>query len=120
MYTRDTVITVEPFTRQMEGEEVIIGRVETGVFLAVPCEAVEVLDDLAQGKTIGETSDIYLQKHGETPDLEEFLQILESKGIVKTIAQGNNGSKATAAHPGPRVRYVPAGYAPKAAREFRW
>lgn len=107
MYTRDTVICVHPFTRQAEGEEVIIGRVETGVFLAVPSVAVEVLDDLAQGKTIGEASDLYQQKYGEDPDLEDFLRVLEAKGIVKTLGQGDNGSDptATASSPKPRVRY---------------
>lgn len=107
MYTRDTVISVQPFTRQVEGEDVIIGRVETGVFLAVPAEAVELLDALAQGKTIGEVSDFYLQKYGETPDLEDFLQALETKGIVKPLVPGDNGSgpTSTASAPTPRIRY---------------
>jgi putative peptide zinc metalloprotease protein len=107
MYTRDTVISVQPFTRQVEGEEVIIGRVETGVFLAIPFEAVEVLDGLAQGKTIGEVSDLYQEKYGETPDLDDFLHELESKGIVGPRGQEDNGagaaSKATVQLP--RVRY---------------
>lgn len=106
MYTPDTVISVQPFTRQADGEEVIIGRVETGVFLAVPSDAVELLDDLAQGRTIGEVSDRYQQKYGETPDLEDFLHLLESKGIVKSVAQDGGGEAAAAASPqGPRVRY---------------
>lgn len=107
MYTPDTVISVQPFTRQADGEEVIIGRVETGVFLAVPSDAVELLDDLAQGRTIGEVSDRYQQKYGETPDMEDFLHLLESKGIVKSVAQDDGGVEAAAAAPpqGPRVRY---------------
>lgn len=107
MYTRDTIIRIQPFTRQAEGEDVIIGRVETGVFLAVPSEAVEVLDDLAQGKTVGEVEDLYRQRHGETPDLEEFLSVLETKGIVKPVIEGDNGSaaSATSSEERPRVRY---------------
>jgi hypothetical protein len=95
MYTRDTVISVQPFTRQVEGEDVIIGRVETGVFLAIPFEAVEVLDALAQGKTIGEVSDLYQQKYGEAPDLDDFLHELESKGIVGPRGQDESGAGAT-------------------------
>jgi putative peptide zinc metalloprotease protein len=107
MYTRDTIVSVQPFTRQVEGEDVIIGRVETGVFLAIPSEAVELLDELAQGKTIGEVSDLFLQKYGETPDLDDFLQELETKGIVKPAVQGDNGNGATAPVSAqmPRVRY---------------
>jgi hypothetical protein len=107
MYTRDTIISIQPFTRQAEGEDVIIGRVETGLFLAVPSEAVEVLDDLALGKTVGEAEDLYRQRHGETPDLEEFLSVLETKGIVKPVLQGDDGGAATAtsSEQRPRVRY---------------
>jgi putative peptide zinc metalloprotease protein len=77
------MVTVEPFTRQLEGDEVIIGRIETGIFLAVPPEAVELLEDLARGKTVGEAANIYRQKHGETPDLDDFLGLMETKGMVK-------------------------------------
>src|SRR2546423_2520641 len=90
-YTRETLITVHPFTRQPDGEEVIIGRRETGVFLAIPPEAVEVLEHLAQGKSGGEAADLYQQRHGETPDLEDFLGLLESKGMVQPVREGNHG-----------------------------
>lgn len=110
MYSKDALVIVEAFTRQPDGEDVIIGRIETGVFLAVPSEAVEVLDYLAQGKTIGEVSELYQQKYGEIPDLDDFLGVLETKGIVrqsvpddeaKGIAAKRIGAKAQ----GPRVRY---------------
>jgi putative peptide zinc metalloprotease protein len=90
MYRRDSTVTVQPFTRQLEGEDVIIGRAETGVFLAVPAEAVELLDYLAKGRSIGDAEDLYREKYGETPDLVEFLELLEKKGIVA----GKNGSAA--------------------------
>src|SRR5437879_12767293 len=85
MYTPDTVVSVQAFTRQPEGEDVIIGRVENGIFLAVPPEAVELLEYLAQGKSVGEASKLYQQKYGETPDLDDFLGLMESKGFVKAL-----------------------------------
>lgn len=102
MYTSDTVVSVQPFTQQPEGEDVIIGRAETGVFLAVPPEAVELLQNLAQGKSVGEVSNLYQQKHGETPDLDDFLGLMESKGIIKLF--GENSHESTL-QPIPRVRY---------------
>lgn len=123
MYTRDTVISVQPFTRQVEGEDVIIGRVETGVFLAIPLEAVEVLDALAQGKTIGEVSDLYQQKYGEPPDLDDFLHELENKGIVGPKGQDENGAGATskATVQMPRVRYHFSNFPHRLARLlFSW
>jgi putative peptide zinc metalloprotease protein len=88
MYTRDSIVAVRPFTRQREGDEVVIGSPETGVFLAVPLEAVELLDLLALGKSLGEVSDLYLQDTGETPDLEDLLSHLETKGMVETQLTG--------------------------------
>jgi hypothetical protein len=80
MYTQDTVVFVHPFTKQQEGSDVIIGRVETGVFLAVPPEAVEVLEHLTQGRSVGEVAQI---SQSEVADLDEFLSYLETKGFVK-------------------------------------
>src|SRR5579864_5407773 len=93
MYTRDTVVAVRPFLRQPDGEEVIIGNAENGVFLAVPLEVVELLDHLAQGKSVGEASDLYQQKHGETPDMDDFLGLLETKGIVGPAGSGGDGTE---------------------------
>jgi putative peptide zinc metalloprotease protein len=87
-YTPDTVVAVQPFTRQPEGDDVIIGVAETGVFLAVPPEAVELLEQFAQGKSVGEVSTLYQQRYGEVLDMDDFLGLLETKGIVKPFTQG--------------------------------
>jgi putative peptide zinc metalloprotease protein len=77
-----TMIDVYPFTRQPDGEEVVIGRQDTAVFLAIPPEGVEILDYLAQGKSIGEVRALLGAKYGETPDLTEFLELLTQKGFL--------------------------------------
>ncbi|HEY5030344.1 MAG TPA: hypothetical protein VIK39_18200 [Candidatus Angelobacter sp.] len=102
IYARDTLVIVEPFTSQPEGNEVIIGQIETGVFLAVPVEAVELLEHLACGQTVGEVADRYQQKYGEVPDLDDFLSLMESKGLVKPKAIGENKSD-TANAPSPKL-----------------
>jgi putative peptide zinc metalloprotease protein len=104
MYTRDTVVRVRPLSRQQQGEEVIIGSAATGVFLAVPPEAVELLEDLAQGKSVGEVSDLYQQRHGEIPDLDDFLGLLETKGIVEPLVENNGVAPSSARQPS-RPRY---------------
>ncbi len=106
MYTADTVFRVQAFTRQPEGEDVIIGRIDTGVFLAVPSEAVEVLDHLSRGMAIGEAANLFQDKYGEKPDLDEFLGVLESKGILEPVVQGETAETRVAqAGQAPRVRY---------------
>lgn len=86
-YTSDTLVAVYPFTRQPEDEEVVIGHPETDLFLVLPSDAVEILDYLAIGKTVGETQLIYQEKYGELPDIEDLLNILEGKGFVKPLLQ---------------------------------
>jgi hypothetical protein len=84
IYNPEAVVQVWPFSRQKEGNEIIIGRVDIGSFVALSPEAVEVLDYLAEGKSISEAVDWHRQKYGSTPDLVDFLQALEENGIIKT------------------------------------
>ena len=93
MYSRDSIVIVHPFTRQREGEEIVIGSVETGVFLAVPPEAVEVLDLLAAGRSVGEVADLYFQEASEASDLDDLLSYLETKGFVEDPAAGSAGEQ---------------------------
>jgi hypothetical protein len=81
-YLQADVVQIYPFTRQQEGDEVVIGRPDTGIFLALPAEAVELLDRLAGGRSIGEVEAEYERLHGLRPDLSDLLGFLESKGLV--------------------------------------
>ncbi|MEG4005454.1 hypothetical protein QUA41_01865 [Microcoleus sp. Pol11C1] len=87
-YTTDTRVAVYPFTRQDEGKEFVIGCPDTAVFLVLPLDAVELLDYLAEGKTVGEAQSLYQQKYGEVPDLADLLEILERQGFVQPLVKG--------------------------------
>ncbi len=82
-FISNTQVTVHPFTRQPQGNEIVVGRPDIGVFFAIPAYAVDLLDILAQGKTVGETQELYRAQYGEAPDLPEFLDFLEKKGFVQ-------------------------------------
>lgn len=81
-YALNDFVEVLPFTRQPEGDEVVIGRPEAGVFLALPAEAVEILDDLAAGQSVGAAQRNFERAHQETPDVADLLTFLEGKGFV--------------------------------------
>ena len=91
-YTANTQVAVSSFTRQTDEEEVVIGHPDAGVFLVLPPDAVELLDSLATGKTIGEVQSAYQTKYGEVPDLEDLLTYLESKGFVRPCVQSRKSS----------------------------
>ncbi len=94
-YTASILVAVYPFTRQSEGEEVVIGRLDTTMFLVLPSDAVELLDYLADGKTVGDAQSLYQEKYGEVPDMEEFLDSLERKGFVRPRVKDRADQSAT-------------------------
>jgi putative peptide zinc metalloprotease protein len=81
-YPSESRVQVEHFQRIAEGDEVIIGRPEVGAFVALPPEALELLDLLASGKRVREAEALYEAKHGEKPPTEELLVALEARGFV--------------------------------------
>ena len=89
-YPTNSLVSVYPFTRQTEGEEVVIGIPANDIFLVLPHDAVELLDYLAAGMTIGEAKSIYQIKYGEIPDLEDFLSGLQRRGLVTVIGERLN------------------------------
>lgn len=83
IYTADALVEVYPFTRQQDDHEVVIGRPDIMVYLALPPDAVELLDQLAAGKTVGQAQTAYQERYGELPDMEEFLTMLQAQGFVQ-------------------------------------
>jgi putative peptide zinc metalloprotease protein len=104
-YTGDILVAVYPFTRQSEGEEVVIGRTDTAVFLVLPSDAVELLDYLADGKTVSQALSLYQEKYGEVPDIEELLDFLEGKGFVQLREKNGNTAFVSSAEKPTQLRF---------------
>jgi putative peptide zinc metalloprotease protein len=81
-YPPDAVVRVRPFTHRRNGDTVTVGDIERGVFLEIPAEGLDILDALSAGRTVGETVRLFEQKHGETPDIEDFLVALDDEGFL--------------------------------------
>jgi putative peptide zinc metalloprotease protein len=84
-YTPDCRVFVYPFVRNHDGSDIIIGQPEKAIFLVLPSDAVEILDCLASGKTVGEAQDHYQSKFNIVPDMEDFLITLEREGFIQPI-----------------------------------
>ncbi|HEY0554059.1 MAG TPA: hypothetical protein VGG20_07300 [Thermoanaerobaculia bacterium] len=82
-----SIVRVHPFTRQQDTQEIVIGHPDRGIFLALPAEAVEILDLLSAGKTVAEARESYLVKYAENPDIEDLLSYLAEKGFVSPADQ---------------------------------
>jgi putative peptide zinc metalloprotease protein len=95
MFAPESRVRVHPFTVQQEGEEFVLGRAG-GAYIAVPSEAIEILETLRAGKTLYEAQELFFARHGERPDLDEFLAGLARRGFVEP-AGGNDTDAARAA-----------------------
>lgn len=76
-----------------------VGRPDTGVFISLPEQGVDIIRDLQQGLTLDEVSQRFAGKYGEAPDLNDFLAALEECGFVRAP-----GSEEPVAEDGPQMR----------------
>lgn len=100
-------VTVYPFTYRLDSDEAIIANATASSYLAIPEPALGLLNDLAAGRTVAEAEDAYRQKYGETPDVWDFLDLLESEGFV--MLDGDSPPDAS-------ERSAPSSSAPAARR----
>jgi hypothetical protein len=87
-YAPDALVTVHPYSQHVEGDEVTIANATQSAFLSLPSAAIDLLIGLAQGKTVGETQAAFANRYGETPDMVDFLEVLEREGFVVPCGAG--------------------------------
>lgn len=97
MYAPDTVLHVPPFQHRLEGDTVSIGDTNRNVFLSLPQSGLGILQDLAAGHTVGETSRRYEERTGRQVDIDGFVGALEAEGFVRQV--GAAPVEAAAAEP---------------------
>ena len=68
-----------------------MGLPAANTFLALPEEAVELLDWLAEGSTVGAAIARYRAANGQVPDLDGLLHALEARGFVSTGLAADGG-----------------------------
>lgn len=76
----ERVVELQPLHIGEEGE---VGRPETGVFVELPPEGVDLIRWLAAGLPLGEVKRRFADRYGQAPDLEEFLSGIAECGFVR-------------------------------------
>lgn len=115
IFNVDSRVVVYPFTRQPKGEEIVIGRRDTRTFLALPHDAIEILDCLAAGKTVSEAGALYQHRYGEIPDMESLLAALAEQGFVRALPEGESAAASDTFDWAPN-----AGSGEPVRRHFSW
>jgi putative peptide zinc metalloprotease protein len=67
------------------GEEHEVGRVDTGVFVAMPTPGVDLIRWLEAGHPVGEVRERFRDRHGEDPDIAAFVETLAEVGFLHSI-----------------------------------
>ena len=83
--TTATRVWPAALVRRRDGDEWVVGRVDTGEFVAVPPVAVRALDLLAEGATVGAVEDRLAAETGARVDVAEFVTALGDLGLLAGV-----------------------------------
>lgn len=75
-------LTLHSLSFVEQGEDVVVGRVDTGSYAVLPPDGAELLRKLSDGLTVGEAAAWYEQTYGEPVDMAEFVEGLTELGFV--------------------------------------
>ncbi len=78
-----------------DGDEVAVGRAETGSFAILPADGAELLRRLMEGNSPAAAATWYQGTYGEAVNMDQFLASLQELGLVRTSA----GALPAADHP---------------------
>ena len=85
IYSDQLFVRQVQLTVQKEEEGYIIGNQDTGVFLAVPEEAIQLMSWFKDGHNIGEVKILFQEKYNENPDLQDFLEMMVDQGLIRVV-----------------------------------
>ncbi|MBU7013532.1 MAG: hypothetical protein HXS52_11135 [Theionarchaea archaeon] len=84
--TNESVIRFHDLFRGEEEDGlVLVGRRDIGSYVSLPVEALEVIDLLDSGKTVGETKKVLEAKYGEEAEIEDFIEDMISNEMVHFV-----------------------------------
>ena len=83
--SKTTHVELYPLHIGGDPDEPEIGRVDTGTFIALPPEGMEILTMLEAGLSVGQIETRFAEKFGQAPDLDDFVQAITGCGFVRAI-----------------------------------
>jgi putative peptide zinc metalloprotease protein len=81
----DSVVTLHDLVSQSEGDEYVVGRIETGEFVVLPEIGVRAIELLRSGYAVGNAEAALGAEIGDAPDLVEFTDELSAVGFVAAV-----------------------------------
>jgi hypothetical protein len=66
-----------------EGDQVVVGRLDTGTYVVLPVDGAALLEKLCTGMTSEAAADWYEREFGEPVDMADFVDTLHELGFVR-------------------------------------
>src|ERR1700742_3216378 len=89
-----------PLSFVPDGEDVVVGRVDTGSYAVLPVDGAELLRKLSAGMKPEAAAEWYRSEFDEEVDIDDFLTEIAELGFVRTA-----GEAATTESP-PRFQWL--------------
>jgi hypothetical protein len=79
----DTVVHFHALSYVPDGDDVVVGRIETGSFAVLPADGAQLLRRLAGGQPTLEAAAWYEESFGEPVDMDDFLESMDGLGFIR-------------------------------------
>jgi len=84
--TDESIVTFHTLYRGEEEDGLIpVGRQDITSYVSLPVEALEVIDLLDSGNTVGKVKEILEKKYGEEVEIEDFVEDMISNEMVASV-----------------------------------
>jgi hypothetical protein len=83
----DRPLLLHPLTFLEDGDEVNVGRPDSGLYGVFPADGAALLRKLAEGTSPNAAVDWYADQYGEQVDIVEFLEVLDEFDLVVQSGQ---------------------------------
>lgn len=83
--SKSTVTFHELYRDKEEDGLIMVGRQDIGSYVSLPVEALEVIDLLNSGKTVGEVKKFTEEKYGEDIGIDEFIKDMITNEMVHSV-----------------------------------
>jgi hypothetical protein len=93
-----------------EGDEVVVGRLNTGSYAVFPADGAELLRRLGEGMPLSQASAWYERNFGEPVDVDEFATTLTELGFVREPGTERDPVRAVRRRWPGRVVFSPAAW----------
>lgn len=102
-----STLSVHELSFVPEGEDVLVGRMDTGSYAVFPADGAELLKRLAAGLPLEEAAEWYEATFDEPVDVEDFVGTLQELGFLREPAAGgpDPAEAPVEAAPAAPVRY---------------